>query len=243
MEIKRLAEKKEVYQKGKNSIDSVTIASYDKDFELTFTHNSTAIEGNTLTLMETKVVLEDGISIGGKELREIYEVVNHKKAYRYVKKCIADGKELDENIVKEIHAILTENIIIGGVYRNQEVRISGAGHTPPSGNEMYIQIKNFYADLAWKKKELNPIEYAAWSHAEFVRIHPFIDGNGRTSRLIMNYQLMSSGFLPVSIAKENRLDYYNALEKYAVDGLLEEFADLVADLEEEQLDTYIRLIR
>lgn len=243
MDIKRLAEKKEVYQKGKNSIDSVTIASYDKDFELTFTHNSTAIEGNTLTLMETKVVLEDGISIGGKELREIYEVVNHKKAYRYVKKCIADGKELDENIVKEIHAILTENIIIGGVYRNQEVRISGAGHTPPSGNEMYIQIKNFYADLAWKKKELNPIEYAAWSHAEFVRIHPFIDGNGRTSRLIMNYQLMSSGFLPVSIAKENRLDYYNALEKYAVDGLLEEFADLVADLEEEQLDTYIRLIR
>ena len=89
---------------------------------------------------------------------------------------------------------------------------------------------------------MNPVEYAAWTYAEFVRIHPFIDGNGRTSRLLMNYQLMSAGFLPVSIAKENRLDYYNTLEAYAVHGELGQFADLVAELEEEQLDAYIRLI-
>lgn len=243
MDYTLLLEKKEKFKKGKNRIDTVTITSYEKDFELTFTHNSTAIEGNTLTLMETKVVLEDGISIGGKELREIYEIVNHKKAYYYVKKCISEGKILNENIVKEIHAILTENIIIGGVYRSQEVRISGAGHTPPVGNDMYVQIKNFYADLEWKKKELNPIEYAAWTHAEFVRIHPFIDGNGRTSRLLMNYQLLLEGFLPISIAKENRLDYYNALEEYAVNGSLDKFTDLIAELEEKQLDEYIKLIK
>lgn len=241
--IKRLTEKKEIYQKGKKLIDIVSLSSYDKDFELTFTHDSTAIEGNTLTLMETKVVLEDGVSIGGKKLREIYEVINHKKAYDYVKKCIVDGKNLDEKIVKDIHAILTENIIVGGVYRNQEVKISGAGHTPPVGNDMYIQIKKFYDDLKLKQKELNPIKYAAWTHAEFVRVHPFIDGNGRTSRLLMNYQLMNSGFLPVSIAKEARLDYYNALEDYAVNGKLDQFADLVAELEEKQLDEYIKLIR
>lgn len=128
------------------------MASYEKDFELTFTHNSTAIEGNTLTLMETKVVLEDGISVGGKQLREIYEVVNHKKAYQYVKRCIAERKPLDESIVKDIHAILTENIIIGGIYRNQEVRISGAGHTPPAGNEMYNQIKTFMPIWDGRKK-------------------------------------------------------------------------------------------
>ena len=242
MDINRIIEKKNIYQQGKKSIDTITISSYEKDFELTFTHNSTAIEGNTLTLMETKVVLEDGISIGGKELREIYEIVNHKKAYDYVKKCIAEGKQLNENIVKDIHAILTENIMIGGIYRNQEVRISGAGHTPPSGNDMFLQIKNFYADLSYRT-DLNPIELAVWTHAEFVRIHPFIDGNGRTSRLIMNYQLMSSGFLPVSIAKENRLNYYNALEDYAVNGTLERFTELVTILEEEQLDTYIKLIK
>ncbi len=243
MNINKLLEKKQIIDEGKHSIDKITLASYEKDFELTYTHNSTAIEGNTLTLMETKVVLEDGISVGGKALREIYEVVNHKKAYRYIKNCIVNGKKLDENIVKDIHQILTENIIAGGIYRNQEVRISGAGHILPVGTDMYIQIKNFYADLEWKEQVLNPIEYAAWTHAEFVRIHPFIDGNGRTSRLIMNYQLMSKGFLPISIAKENRLDYYNVLEDYAVNGKLNRFTDLIADLEEIQLDNYIGMIR
>ncbi len=92
MNYERILDKKNRYEAGKNKIDEVTLTSYDKDFELTFTHNSTAIEGNTLTLMETKVLLEDGISIGGKELREIYEVVNHKKAYAYVKKCIQEIK-------------------------------------------------------------------------------------------------------------------------------------------------------
>lgn len=241
MNFERIQEKKLKYEQNKYKISAVTLSSYEKDFELKFTHNSTAIEGNTLTLMETKVVLEDGITIGGKELREIYEVINHKKAYGYVKKCIAEKKPLDENIVKDLHAILTENIIVGGIYRKEEVRISGAGFTPPAGNEMYIQIKNFYEDLKIKENELNPIELAAWTHAEFVRIHPYIDGNGRTGRLIMNYQLLIHGYLPVSVAKENRLDYYNALEQYAVKGDLSPFADFVAELEEQQLDEYMKL--
>ena len=189
MDFERIVLKKEKYEQSKSKIDSITLSTYEKDFELRFTHNSTAIEGNTLTLMETKVLLEDGVSVGGKELREIYEVVNHKKAYDYVKKCIAQNKSLTEDIVKDLHMILTENIIAGGIYRNQEVRISGAGFTPPAGNEMYIQIKAFYEEVD-NKAGLNPIELAAWTHAEFVRIHPFIDGNGRTSRLLMNYQLM-----------------------------------------------------
>ena len=106
---------------------------------------------------------------------------------------------------------------------------------------MYFQTKNFFADLMYKK-DLNPIELAAWTHAEFVRIHPFQDGNGRTSRLIMNYQLMSYGFLPISIAKENRLNYYNALDKYAAQGILDDFTNMIAELEEAQLDKYISII-
>ncbi len=223
----------------RDRIDKITLSSYEKDFELTFTHNSTAIEGNTLTLIETKAVLEDGISVGGKEILEIYEVINHKKAYNYVKKRISEGALLDENTVKDLHEILTENIFQGGIYRNQEVRISGAGHTPPAGMEMYAQIKAFYEDLKYKHD--NPITLAAWTHAEFVRIHPFVDGNGRTARLMMNYQLMLSGFLPVDIAKENRIDYYNALEKYAVERDLSEFENFIAALEESRLDLYLRL--
>ena len=239
MDFARILAKKNQFDQIKSKIGSVTLSSAEKDFELRFTHHSTAIEGNTLTLMETKVVLEDGISIGGKALREIYEVINHQKAYAYVKKCIAQKRTLDENTVKDLHAILTENIIVGGIYRNQEVRISGAGFVPPSGNEMYAQIKFFYEDL--KKSDFDPITLAAWTHAEFVRIHPFVDGNGRTSRLLMNYQLMANDFLPVSIDKENRLAYYSALEEYAVHHNLTPFANLIAELEEQQLDLYLGL--
>ena len=241
MDYNLLQSKKEFYQKYKNTLSNFAIQNYEQAFEIEYAHNSTAIEGNTLSLIETKVLLEDKISIGGKKLREIYEIVNHNKAYKYIKGCIIEGKPLDENRVKDIHAILMENIMIGGIYRNVDVYISGAKHTPPSPNEAYKQIKNFYDDLTCKTK-MNGIELAAWTHAEFVKIHPFIDGNGRASRLIMNYQLMVNGFLPVSIAKESRLDYFNALESYAVDGDLKPFVDFIAALEEQKLDFYIGAI-
>lgn len=93
--------------------------------------------------------------------------------------------------------------------------MGGAKHTPPAGQEMYIQIKGFYEELK-EKAEINPLELAAWTYAEFVRIHPFVDGNGRTSRLLMNYQLMANGYLPVSISTETRLEYYIAVEEFAV---------------------------
>lgn len=242
MNFPELLQKKEALEQGRDAIPELTLSTYEQAFEIEYTHNSTAIEGNTLTLIETRLVLEDGISIGGKALREIYEQVNHQKAFRFVKDCISKGFPLDEKIAKEIHALLMENIIVGGVYRSVDVYILGAQHTPPSPNAMYRQIKNFYSDLTWKSCDLNPIELAAWTHAEFVRIHPFPDGNGRTSRLLMNYQLMANGFPAISIAKENRLDYFNTLETYAVDGSLEPFADMIAELSQRQLDQYLFMI-
>ncbi len=239
MDYDRIAEKRtkliELQNSNKNLFDN-----FNKAFEIDYAHNSTAIEGNTLSLIETKVLLEDKISVGNKSLREIYEVVNHNKAFAYVKKCISENKPLDENIVKDIHSILMENILIGGIYRNVEVRITGVKHKPPVPSEMYYQIKDFYNNIN-SNAELNPIELAAWTHAEFVKIHPFVDGNGRTSRLIMNYQLMRNGFLPVSINKEDRLEYFNLLEEYAVNGNLAPFADFIAELEEQQLDEYLSI--
>lgn len=241
MDYRELCRKKEVYSRCRESIPEFTMFTFEQAFEIEYTHNSTAIEGNTLSLIETKVLLEDGISIGGKALREIYEAVNHRKAFRYVKECIGKGMPLDEGKVKDIHALLMENIRIGGVYRDVQVYISGAQHMPPSPALMYRQVKDFYADLSWKGKELNPVELAVWTHAEFVKIHPFTDGNGRTSRLIMNYQLMAEGFPPVSIAKEDRLEYFKALEAYAVEGDLQPFAELVAGLVDRQMERYIEL--
>lgn len=242
MNYQELLQKKNIYQHSRSLIPELTLQSFEQAFEIAYTHNSTAIEGNTLTLMETKLVLEDGIAIGGKSLREIYEQVNHQKAYHYVKNCIAEGLPLSEDIVKDIHAILMDNIQLGGIYRNVDVYISGAQHTPPSPVEMFQQIKAFYADLIWKAQSENPLELAAWTHAEFVRIHPFPDGNGRTSRLIMNYQLMINGFPPIDIKKEDRLAYFNALESYAVEKDLTPFAEMIAQLENIQLDHYLGMI-
>ena len=238
MEYARLVQKKESLLAARSSIAPEVLRSFDRSFDIEYAHNSTAIEGNTLSLLQTKTLLEDGISVGGKPLREIYEVANHEKAFSYVKRRVRDGQPLDERAVKDIHALLMENILVGVVYRNVEVRISGAGHKPPAPAAMYQQIKGFFLDLTERGFD-NAIELAAWTHAEFVRIHPFVDGNGRTSRMIMNYQLMLAEFLPVSIAKEDRLAYYEAPEAYAVRGDLGPFAEMVAELEERRLDEHL----
>ncbi len=242
MDYNTLIDKRNRYQAGRGSLPELTAETFERAFEISYTHNSTAIEGNTLTLIETKLVLEDGIAVGGKELREIYEQVNHRRAYRYVKQCVEEGKPLTEEIVKNIHQMLMENIMPGGIYRDVNVYISGARHTPPEPLEMYRQVKDFYLDLEWKADDLNPIELAAWTHAEFVRIHPFRDGNGRTSRLLMNYQLMANGFPAIDIAKESRLEYFNTLEAYAVEDDLTPFTEMIANLVEQRLNQYLRMI-
>ncbi|MCM1480917.1 MAG: Fic family protein [Muribaculaceae bacterium] len=221
------------------NIPEKVLESFEEAFSIEYTHHSTAMEGNTLTLIETKAVIEDEISVGGKKLREIYEVANHNKAFNYAKKRISQGDPLDEKITKDIHAIVMENIDIGGVYRHEDVAIRGAAHTPPSPNEMYNQIKYFYTQL--DRDDLNPIELAAWVHAEFVRIHPFTDGNGRTARLIMNYSLMSGGFLPVNISTDVRIAYYESLDIYGVKRELAPFAELIAELETKRLEHYLSI--
>lgn len=215
------------------------VARFARSFDVEYAHNSTAIEGNTLSLIQTKVILEDGLSVGGKALREIYEVANHDRAFSYVKRAVAEGRLLDEEMLKDIHALLMENIMVGGVYRSVEVRITGAGFRPPAPQEMFQQMRWFFADMPRQREKLNAIEWAAWTHAEFVRIHPFPDGNGCTARMLMNLQLLTEGFQPISIAKEERLAYYEALEAYAVRGELAPFTEMVAALEEARLDEYL----
>lgn len=228
-------------QLDERKIPRSVMENYELAFDIEYAHHSTAIEGNTLSLIETKAILEDGIVVGGKRLREIYEVVNHNNAFNYAKKKIAEHVPLDENLIKDFHEKLMENIFQGGIYRNHDVMITGASHKPPSPNEMYRQIKAFYAELNDKAGE-NPIELAAWTHAEFVRIHPFSDGNGRTARLIMNYQLMYAGLLPINIRTEDRISYYDALDKYAAEGDLKPFAELIPELEAEQIRKYLAIV-
>lgn len=234
MDDQDLLRKKEGYRQKKDLISESCAAGDEQAFEIEYTHDSTAMDGNTLTLIETKLVLERGMAVGGKQLREIYELVNHQRAFWYVKKCISQGTPLDERTVKEIHTILMDHILAGGKYRDQEAVLSGAEQTSPSG-EMNSRMKEFFVDLLWKENQFNPIEFAAWTHGEFMKIHPFTDGSGRIARLLMNYQLMAGGFPPVSIAEENGPDYVSAQKAYEVEGKLAPLTDLIAALEERQL--------
>ena len=236
-----LIDKRDSVKKNIHLLANEILENYNADFEVNFTHDSTAIEGNTLTLRETKLLLEDKISVGSKDLREIYEVINHGKAWNYAKTLIKKGKDLDEKIIKKIHRILMENIIEGGEYRDTNVRITGAEHSPPNPFIAKIELNEFFKTL--KNNDFDEIPLAAYTHGEFVRIHPFADSNGRVSRIIMNYQLVKNDFLPISIKTKDKSQYYNVLEKYGTKNNLNPFIEMISELEEEQLDFYINAIK
>jgi len=206
------------------------VKNLQEDLILRWTYHSNAIEGNTLTLLETKVVLE-GITVGGKALREHFEAINHRNAIYYVEDIIKKEESFSEWQIRNIHQLILKNIDDenAGQYRQQNVLISGATNTPPDYtllNEKMAQFVDWYNSEA---SQLHPIERAAKVHADFVGIHPFIDGNGRTSRLLMNLELMKAGYPPCVITVENRLAYYEALDQWMAFGKTEAFNQLVAD--------------
>ena len=205
------------------------VKNLHEDLILRWTYHSNAIEGNTLTLLETKVVLE-GITVGGKALREHFEAVNHRDAILYVEDIINKQEPFSEWQIRNIHQLILKNIDDenAGRYRQQNVLISGATTNPPDHtllNDKMAQFIDWYNTEAHK---LHPIERAAKVHADFVSIHPFVDGNGRTSRLLMNLELMKAGYPPSVITVENRLAYYEALDQWMAYGNSEPFNSLVA---------------
>ena len=211
-------------------LSSSIVKNLQEDLILRWTYHSNAIEGNTLTLMETKVVLE-GIAVGGKALREHFEAINHSNAIFYVEEILRKKESFSEGQIRDIHQLILKNIDDdnAGRYRQQNVLISGATTTPPDYtllNDKMAQLVDWYNLEAHKH---HPIERAAKVHADFVGIHPFIDGNGRTSRLLMNLELLKAGYPPCVITVENRLAYYEALDQWMAYGKTEAFIQLVSE--------------
>ncbi|MFJ7919950.1 Fic family protein [Lysinibacillus fusiformis] len=217
-----------------------TLKSLREKLLLEWTYNSNAIEGNTLTINETKVVLE-GITVGGKTMREHLEVINHRDAISYVEEIVQKKEALSEWQIKNLHRLVLKGIddAYAGVYRDQQVFISGAKHTPPVPlliHERMDQLMGWYNTEGIK---LHPVVRGAMLHAIFVGIHPFIDGNGRTSRLLLNLELMKDGYPPVVIKVENRLSYYEALDKAQTTQDYDDFIQLVVAEVNDSLDLYL----
>lgn len=207
-----------------------------------WTYNSNAIEGNTMTLRETKMVIEDGLTIGGKSLAEHLEAINHKEAIEYVYDLVQSNSIITERELRDIHSIILRKIDnhYAGKYRDIQVRITGSKHTPPDALNL-PQIMHDFVTKYLVHPQGHAIEQAASAHFHLVSIHPFVDGNGRTARLLMNLILMKHGFPPSIILKNDRRKYYNVLEK-GHSGNLEDFIFFVARSLERTFGLYIEVI-
>lgn len=235
-------DKKLAILNNKRPLPKETAKSLKNVINLEWTYNSNGIEGNTLTLKETKVVLE-GITIGGKSIREHLEAINHENAIKYLEELLKSKSEISEWNIKNLHQLVLKGIdnINAGKYRTENVLISGANHKPPD----FIKIPELMENLIIDYKNWNKYHFitkAALLHGELVKIHPFLDGNGRTSRLIMNLDLMRNGYVPVIIKKEKRLEYYNSLDKGHTTGDYTDFVKMVAEAENCMLDRYLELV-
>ena len=206
-------------------------------FRVEMTFNSNALEGNSLSLDETKLVLEEGLTVGGKSLKEHLEATNHSKAIDFVQSLVSKS-EIKEIDVLNLHAIILDRIDSqnAGFYRRGAVRISGTDYTPPNAAKVPKLMEEVYRLLNMRGSE--PIETAALIHQKFVDIHPFIDGNGRTARLLMNLYLMRNGYPPVIILRAERKKYIRTIIQGQVENNQIPFVNFVAKAVERSLDIY-----
>ncbi|WP_298553655.1 Fic family protein [uncultured Parabacteroides sp.] len=215
--------------------------------DIEYTYESNRIEGNTLTLQETALVVNEGVTISGKSMREHLEAINHAEAISYIKDIAKQDIEISERTIKEIHALILHGIDRenAGRYRTVPVMISGSTHMPPQPYLIEKQMEDFI--LRFKQMEaekVHPVLIAAYLHDELVRIHPFIDGNGRTSRLLMNLYLLRHGYVIITLKGSNdaKVNYYKALEKSHAEHLTEDFQKLVVEAEIAALQKYLSIM-
>lgn len=192
---------------GFRPLPPAVVSNLRDELTVRWTYNSNAIEGNTLSRQETKVVLE-GVTVGGKTLREHLEAVNHAEAIDMIYALTNSSARITERELKDVHAVVLKGLDPenAGRYRRVNVTIAGAQHVPPSFLHLQEEMQRLFT--GYNQCNLHTVERAARLHVDFVKIHPFVDGNGRTARLIMNLELMRGGFPPVVISMANRLEYY-----------------------------------
>jgi Fic family protein len=235
----RIREKK-LKLDSKRPLPTIALNRLKNDLFVEWSYNSNAIEGNTLSLNETRIVLEDGMTIKGKSLKEHLEVSNHHDAIFFLEKLIQKPQPITERVVLDLHEIVMLKIEkeFAGRYRNGQVRIGDANFVPPNALKIDALIEDWIDYINTNPHKLNDIVLSAILHHRFVWIHPFFDGNGRTIRLLMNLFLMQEGYPPAIILKTDRKKYYSALNQ-ANNGNFEKLVILICQAIERSLDIYL----
>tara|TARA_B100001245_G_C22871825_1_gene419232 strand:- start:273 stop:1337 length:1065 start_codon:yes stop_codon:yes gene_type:complete len=231
---------------AKRPLSGTQLIKMKEFFHIENTYESNRIEGNTLTLQETQLVVNEGLTISGKSMREHLEAVNHADALVYVEDMVLSKVSINMRSVLDLHRLILKGVDTqnAGVYRSVPVRISGSRHEPPQVYMIDKLMEDFYLFYKQQKNKMHPILLAAEAHERLVSIHPFIDGNGRTSRLIMNLILLQNGYTLSNIKGdlESRLKYYKALESVQLDNNPEPFHQLVIDSVIDSLQEHLKLV-
>lgn len=216
-------------------------ARLNEEFAVEYTYNSNAIEGNSLTIRETDLVLR-GLTVDRKPLKDHMEAVGHKEAFDFVSELVEDKVPISESIIRQIHyLVLADKKDDRGVYRRVPVQIMGAQHQPVQPYLIEPKMQQLLQDYIDSREHI--ISGSAKFHIEFEGIHPFIDGNGRTGRLLVNLELMKAGYPPIDIKFTDRIFYYNAFDEYFVNGNISAMENLFAGYINRRLDAYISMLK
>jgi len=228
--------------KSLRPLSAASLKRLSEDFMIEYTYDTNAIEGNTLTLNETLIVLKEGVTIAEKPLKDHLEAIGHKDAYIYVEELVKSQTPISERTVKEIHSlVLIDEPEWRGRYRNLPVQIGS--FLPCQPYMVPIEMERLMADHNGEMQDLHVIERTALFHLRFETIHPFIDGNGRTGRLLMNFDLMQEGYPPINIKFSDRLSYYECFNDYRENGEdPTKMIELVAKYAKQELERYITMI-
>lgn len=226
---------------GKRSLTEGELTRLNEEFTVEYTYNSNAIEGNTLTLRETDLVLR-GLTIAQKPLKDHMEAVGHKEAFDFVSELVKEKCEINERVIKQIHClVLADKKDDRGVYRRLPVRIMGAVHETTQPYLIVPKMEELLRNYLASEEHI--VTKLARFHIEFEGIHPFIDGNGRTGRLLVNLELMKAGYPPIDIKFTDRIAYYNAFDEYHVKHNLKAMESLFAKYINERLDIYLKMLQ
>lgn len=230
--------------KNMRPLSQTELRRLSEEFMIENTYNSNAIEGNSLTLRETALILQEGLTISEKPIKDHLEAIGHRDAFLYIVE-LADRKEiLTESVIKNIHSLVLMNDASNkGVYRRVPVQILGAAHKPPQPYLVPVEMERITADYQTIKQDKHVLEAIGLFHILFEGIHPFIDGNGRTGRLILNLELIKAGLLPINIKFADRRKYYECFDKYYSDNDNgESMIQLIADYELAELENRIAIL-
>lgn len=235
-------EKKKAKLSELRPLTSGEVARLVEEFMIDFTYNSNAIEGNTLTLKETALALE-GMTIDQKPLKDHLEAVGHRDAFLYVREIAQKQEPISEYVIKNIHSLVLMNRPEDkGVYRRIPVHIMGAYTEPVQPYLIESKMNDLLIENEARKSKITTVERIARFHLEFEGIHPFIDGNGRTGRLILNLELIREGYPPINVKFTDRKRYYDAFDAYYRDGDAGKMIDLIAEYVDQRLDEYIAIL-